>query len=550
MVWARWLFSLATWLATAVAAVGLIGVMVFFMMPRLLGWELVVVQGGSMEPALPVGSVMFVAPVDGRDVRVGDIVSYRLPDMTPSETRVTHRVVDVIREEGGLAFRTKGDANDAPDNYIVPASEVLGRVRWHIPWLGYLAPYLRTPVGFLTLIGIPGTFLIISEVFNIFTTLRRGRQGEDRPQQVNQKARKPHRLAAWLTLGGMAALAVSPALLRRSPTRQGHRHKRDPTRARKAPRLWPPVCLAILTLGLVGSGAGLWATGSYALFSDSETSSGNTLRTAAFFEPATISKELIEVNDADGDGKIEVGERVEFTLRIAVGNLSTDGTVTDVVVSDAFGGELEILSTTATVGDVTTSVVGKSEKPFLEWEVTWGLGQLLPGDQAELIVVAATDVNPGGHQEYTEAGPHSLNSGATLTGLVNGKQFSVTSGAIWVEVVEANAGESEDSNPTPSSTPTTGSTEDAQPAAPQEPPPPPSAPPVEYEVQPGDTLIDTAARFGTTVEALVELNGLEDPDLILYGSTLNVPYVGEDGGDASAGMAPWHGRASGRRSGQ
>ena len=80
-----------------------------------------------------------------------------------------------------------------------------------------------------------------------------------------------------------------------------------------------------------------------------------------------------------------------------------------------------------------------------------------------------------------------------------------------------------------------GGAEDAQPAAPQEPPPPPPAPPVEYEVQPGDTLVDIAARFGTTVEALIRFNGLQDANLILYGSTLNVPYVGEEPADAMLG---------------
>ena len=60
----------------------------------------------------------------------------------------------------------------------------------------------------------------------------------------------------------------------------------------------------------------------------------------------------------------------------------------------------------------------------------------------------------------------------------------------------------------------------------------------EYQVQPGHTLTHIAARFDTTVEAVAQLNGLEDPDVILYGSTLNVPDVGEDAGDASAGVSP------------
>jgi len=95
-----------------------------------------------------------------------------------------------------------------------------------------------------------------------------------------------------------------------------------------------------------------------------------------------------------------------------------------------------------------------------------------------------------------------------------------------------------------------GAAEDSESATPQEPPPPPSAPPVGYEVQPGDTLWDIATRFGTTVEELVRLNRLQTPNLILYGSTLNVPYVGEEPGDAPADVSPQSRRASGRRSGQ
>ena len=79
---------------------------------------------------------------------------------------------------------------------------------------------------------------------------------------------------------------------------------------------------------------------------------------------------------------------------------------------------------------------------------------------------------------------------------------------------------------------------DAQPAAAEEPASAPPMPTIEYEVQPGDTLIDIAARFGTTVDALVRLNGLQNATLILYGSTLNVPYVGQDAGGASAGVSP------------
>lgn len=44
-----------------------------------------------------------------------------------------------------------------------------------------------------------------------------------------------------------------------------------------------------------------------------------------------------------------------------------------------------------------------------------------------------------------------------------------------------------------------------------------------YTVQPGDTLSAIAAKFGTTVERLMELNGLTDPDRIRVGQVLKIP---------------------------
>ncbi|HEU5319491.1 MAG TPA: LysM peptidoglycan-binding domain-containing protein, partial [Methylomirabilota bacterium] len=45
-------------------------------------------------------------------------------------------------------------------------------------------------------------------------------------------------------------------------------------------------------------------------------------------------------------------------------------------------------------------------------------------------------------------------------------------------------------------------------------------------LQPGDTLSSIARRFGTTVEAIVRVNGLEDPDEIAVGQVLFIPTTG------------------------
>jgi LysM repeat protein len=74
--------------------------------------------------------------------------------------------------------------------------------------------------------------------------------------------------------------------------------------------------------------------------------------------------------------------------------------------------------------------------------------------------------------------------------------------------------------------------------------------PASYEIRPGDTLIDIAARFGTTVEALVQLNGVQDPNLIFYGFALNVPDVGGNQATLQSAFPHNIGRASGLSSGQ
>ena len=141
-----------------------------FLAPRFFGWSFDPVLSGSMSPALRVGAVIVVQPVDPARVKVGDIITYHLSE-EPGK-RVTHRVVDVLYQNGSLTFRTKGDANEEPDMYVVPERSVIGVVRFSVPLAGYLAHYVRTPLGFGLCIALPGALLIASELKNIVTAIR------------------------------------------------------------------------------------------------------------------------------------------------------------------------------------------------------------------------------------------------------------------------------------------------------------------------------------------------------------------------------------------
>ena len=140
---------------------------------------------------------------------------------------------------------------------------------------------------------------------------------------------------------------------------------------------------------------------------------------------AGFTKEVIECTNDPWD-EVPAGEDVQWTLLITVENTAGDqiGNMTNIVVKDNFGGDLELDSFEATVGTVVTRLSGCTEKVHLFWN---DIGYLDgDGDSAGLTVAVSTDVNPGtnknkdgkgrknGHQEFTSEGEHELNSGATL----------------------------------------------------------------------------------------------------------------------------------------
>ncbi len=115
---------------------------------RLIGYTPYTVLSGSMEPHYHVGSVVYVTDVNLEDLKEKDCITYRIS----GGTIVTHRIIEVIEDNGELFFRTKGDANKTPDG-ILPASSVIGKTVFSIPYLGYLADFVQRPIGLIVIVG-------------------------------------------------------------------------------------------------------------------------------------------------------------------------------------------------------------------------------------------------------------------------------------------------------------------------------------------------------------------------------------------------------------
>lgn len=148
----RWLLNaMFVLLVTTVLAVFL-----FASVGPGLGHQPFTIWGGSMTPAIPLGSVVDVTRVKPSELRVGDIVSIKAPNGVVE----THRISRIVSLPDGLYIETKGDANKTPDPVLVPVSAVVGRVDFQLPLLGYLRYMLTIPIGVASILCLAFTLLL------------------------------------------------------------------------------------------------------------------------------------------------------------------------------------------------------------------------------------------------------------------------------------------------------------------------------------------------------------------------------------------------------
>ena len=147
--------------------------------PALLGYETYNVTSGSMEPTIPEGSVIYVEHTEPSAIVEGDIIAFY-----KDGTVVTHRVTDNRVVTG--VFITKGDANEKEDISPVQYSELIGRVKYHFPYLGnYLMIYSNQITKiYLMVLAFCGV------MFNILAGRMRRRAEEKFREQVEQWERR------------------------------------------------------------------------------------------------------------------------------------------------------------------------------------------------------------------------------------------------------------------------------------------------------------------------------------------------------------------------
>ncbi len=131
--------------------------------PDIGGYFPMIVLSDSMYPEIEGGDLIICKGVDADAVQAGDVIAFFDPAGNGT-TVVTHRVIEVLTEDGELSFRTQGDANNAEDALAVPAESVLGIYCMRIPHMGNVAMFMQTTAGLIVCVLCPIVLLVLYDV--------------------------------------------------------------------------------------------------------------------------------------------------------------------------------------------------------------------------------------------------------------------------------------------------------------------------------------------------------------------------------------------------
>ena len=94
---------------------------------------------GSMEPKIYAGDLVLVEKVDLKDLKLGDIIQYKNDNVY-----IFHRLIDIVKTEEEVEYRTKGDNNSGPDPDLIKGENIKGKVIYTVPKLGWPTLLLKS----------------------------------------------------------------------------------------------------------------------------------------------------------------------------------------------------------------------------------------------------------------------------------------------------------------------------------------------------------------------------------------------------------------------
>ena len=123
--------------------------------PDFAGVVPLIVLSDSMYPEIKKGDLIIAKATDINDIAVGDVISFYAAE-DDYTTIWTHKVIEVIEENGEVKFRTQGINNPTPDGKLREADRIVGKWNnFRIAGAGNLAMAMQRPGGLIVCVVVP-----------------------------------------------------------------------------------------------------------------------------------------------------------------------------------------------------------------------------------------------------------------------------------------------------------------------------------------------------------------------------------------------------------
>lgn len=127
--------------------------------PSIGGMLPLIVLTDSMYPVIESGDLIICHTVEGNVIQNNDIIAFFDPAGNGSSI-VTHRVIEVINQDGDVLFRTRGDNNNTEDKVFVPEENLVGIYQSRIPGAGHIAMFMQSTNGLLLCVVLPIVLIV------------------------------------------------------------------------------------------------------------------------------------------------------------------------------------------------------------------------------------------------------------------------------------------------------------------------------------------------------------------------------------------------------
>lgn len=132
----------------------------------VMGFKTYVIVTSSMEPYLEVGDVILVKNVDINKLKADDIITYKGMESDFAGKIITHKIKNIIEEEGKKIFYTQGTTNSMVDPAVYE-EQILGKVIYKFKVISLISKLVRSKVGYIILVFIPLIFIFVKEMIRI-----------------------------------------------------------------------------------------------------------------------------------------------------------------------------------------------------------------------------------------------------------------------------------------------------------------------------------------------------------------------------------------------